>query len=126
QVQSQEILYLGGEDDHGDPTGKAHNQGIGDEFQVISQFQDPWANDQKTGHKGGNGQAFDPMFLDNAKDNDDKGARRTPDLYPAASEEGNQKARDNGGDQSLLRGDPRGDGKGNGQGQGHNAHDDPR
>src|SRR5690606_26251806 len=124
--QTQEILDLGGKNHHGDSTGKPHDQGIGDEFQVVAQLHDPKTDDQKAGHEGGYGLPPCPVFLYNAKDDDDKGPGGTADLHPAAPEKRYHKTRYNGRYQPLLRGDPRGNGKGNGQGQGHDAHYDSR
>ena len=62
------------------------------------------------------------MALHDAIDDDDEGPRRPADLHPAATQQRNQKTRNDGGEQARLRAQPRSNGKGHRQGQGHHAH----
>ena len=66
------------------------------------------------------------MALHNAVDDDDEGTRRPANLHPAAAQQRNQKARNDGGEQTRLRAQTGGNGKGHGQGQGHHADGQPR
>ena len=121
-VQAQEILHLRQPDQHRDAIGEADDDRHGDEAHQRAQLEQPHQKKQHARERGGNDQVAHAVALDDAVDDDDERARRPANLHPAAAEQRDQKARNDGREQPRLRLEPRRNRKRHGQRQGDHAH----
>ena len=81
---------------------KTHDNGVGDELNESTKFQRSHYNEQDASHKGRYNKSVNAIALDNAVNNDDKCACRPPYLYIRASQEGNDEATENGGEDAHF------------------------
>ena len=122
--QTEKILDLCGEDGDSNTTGEAHHNGIRDILDDGAQMEYTKHDEEHTCHQRGDGETLETILLDDTIYYNNERARRTTDLYLTATQHGYQETSDDGGDDTLLRGDTRGDTKGNGQRKGYDADDD--
>jgi hypothetical protein len=123
-LESQKIPDLGGKDDDGDPGREPDGQGIRDELDDGAETEKPHAQQKDAGNQRADDESIHPMPLDNVGHEDDVGPGRPADLDLGPSQEGDEKARDDGRHQAAVRRHARGDRKGDGEREGDNAHDD--
>ena len=125
-AHTEKVLPLSDEDGHGDTGGKAGGDGVGDEADQTAQLQNAHQDQDDARHDGGEGQPAHAVLRHDARHNGGKGGGGARDLHPAAAEEGDQEARDNGGVDALLRADAAGQRQRDGKGQCDDGHDDAR
>ena len=116
--QAEEIVNLAGEDDDRDAGGEADGHRIGNEFDIGAEPQIAGRHQEHARHDGGEQHAVDAVALDGGGDEHDEGARRAADLKPAAAQERDQEAADDGGVEAAIRRDTRADGDRHRQRQG--------
>ena len=123
-AQSEEVLYLGGEDSYSDTTRKTNDNRVGYVLDDSSEFQQTEEYQEYTCHNGGNGKPLKPILLNDAVDDDDEGTGRAAYLHLAATEQRDDESGNDSRDDALLGCYARGDTKSDGKWQGYNAHND--
>src|SRR4029077_12200612 len=94
---AEQILDLACEDDDGDAGGEPHGDGIGDEFDVGAELQKTGGDQKTPGHGGCENHAVDAVAFGSQRDEHDESAGGPSDLKPAAAEQRNDEAADDGG-----------------------------
>src|ERR1700722_10810607 len=79
-AEAEEVLDLGAGDKDRDAVGKAHDDRAGDELDGRAQAGDAKQNEYDAGYEGADQQAILAVALQDAKDDDDKGASGAADL----------------------------------------------
>ena len=102
-VQAQKIFDLRQRHQHRNAIGETNHHGHGDEADQVAQLEQAHGKQQHARHRGGQDQVGHAMALHNAVDDDDEGARWPANLHPAAAQQRNQKAGNDGGEQTGLR-----------------------
>jgi hypothetical protein len=125
-LQAEEILDLGEEDDDGDAVGEADDDGDRDETDQLPHAGEAHGEQEDAGEDGRPHQVGEAVHGDDAIDDGDEGARRAADLHPRAAKGGGDEAGDDGGPDAGRRRGAGGDGEGHGQRQGEDADGDPR
>ena len=124
--QSEEVLYLCGEDGNGNTAGESYNNRVGDVLDDSAEFQHAKHNKEYACHECGYGETLKAVLLYDAVYDDDESTRRTSNLYFAATEQRDNESGYYSRDDAFFRRYARGDTKCNGKRQGHNAHNDTR
>ena len=97
---AEEVIDLPERDDDGDAGGEAHDDGHRNEADEAAELQKSRGEQQYAGGKAGEEDALQPVLRDDA---DEHGAHRaggTGDLIGRTAENGNDDAREDGGDES--------------------------
>ena len=124
ELKAEDIGHLCGEDGDGDTARKAHDDGIGDEFDDCSQLEHTQQHQDDACHQRGHDEARFTILLDDAVDDDDERTCRSANLHLAAAQQGDDETRDDGGHDTFLGRYTRRDTKSNSQRKGHNTHND--
>ena len=122
EIHPEQVCDLRRENRQGDAGCEPHHDGIRNEPDDGTEFEQPHRNQQHAGHERRNQQPRFAVLLDDAVDNDDEGARRAADLYPASAQQRDDEPRDHSRDDSLFGRHARSDTEGDSQRQGHDAH----
>ena len=122
--EPEEVLDLGGEDDHGDPAREPGDDRVRNELDRAAEPREPHGHEQDSRQDRADRQAVEAVFFDDAVDDHDESAGGAPDLDTAPAEEGDQEPGHDGRDQSLLGRDSGGDREGEGQRDRHDPDDD--
>ena len=122
--KSEEVLYLCGEDGHGNTARKSHHDGVGNILDDGAQLQQTEQQQEHASHDGGYHQSLYAILLYDAVDDDNEGAGWSAYLHLAAAEQRDDKSGDDGGDDAFLRGYAGGDAECDGKRQGDNTYDD--
>lgn len=123
-LQAQEVLDLREHDQHRNAIGEADHHRHGDEANQRTEPEQPHQEQDGARHGRGQDQVGQAVAFQNAVDDDDESPGGATDLYPAATQRRNQKACDDGGEQSGLWLEPGSNRKGHGQWQRHHADGD--
>jgi len=99
---AKEILELACEDDDGDAGGEPNRDRIGDEFDVGAKLQKTGGHQKHPGHGGRENHAVHPVTFGGQRHEHDECAGRTSDLKPAAAEQRNDEAADDGGIETAI------------------------
>ena len=126
ELQPEDVCHLRGEDGDGDAARKAHDDGVGNEFDDGAQLERAQQDEDDARHQRGGDEARFAILLDDAVDDDDERARRSAYLHPAASQQRDEETGDDGRHDAFFGRDARRDAEGDGQRQGYDAHDDAR
>lgn len=78
EIHPEQVCDLRRENRQGDAGCEPHHDGIGNEPDDGTEFEQPHRNQQHAGHERRNQQPRFAVLLDDAVDNDDEGARRPP------------------------------------------------
>ena len=92
--QSKELLKLADEDDHGDPTGESGGDGVGDEFDQGAELQRAHHHQHDARHDRRHYQPVVTELGHDRKEDRHKRARWAANLHEAATDGGNDEARD--------------------------------
>jgi hypothetical protein len=120
-LQAQEVLDLGKEDDHRDAIGEADYHRLGDEADQVAEAKHAHGDQHGAGQHGGHQQVLHAVFDDDAVDDGNEGAGGAADLHSGAAEGGDQEAGNDGRPDAGGGRHAGGDGEGHGQGQGEDA-----
>jgi hypothetical protein len=124
-LQPEEILDLGEENDDGDAVGEADDDGDRNEADQLPHAGDAHGQQKDAGEHGGAQQVAEAVHGDDAVDDGDEGAGRATDLHARAAKCGGDEAGDDGCPDSRGRRAAAGDGEGHGQGQGEYTDRNP-
>ena len=123
-LQAEEILDLGEEDDDGDAVGEADHHRHRDEADELPHARDAHRQQEDASQYRRPHQVGETVHGDDAIDDGDEGAGRAADLHPRATAGRGDEAGDDGGPDAGSRRTARGDGESHGQRQGENADRD--
>lgn len=121
--KSKEVLDLTDDDGDGNACREADGDGGGNVLDERAEMKDTHQNEQDTCHERGQHQTRQPVGGNDARHDGRKGGRGPRDIDAATAEQGDRKAGDDGGVQSLLGRDTRRNGERDGEGQGNDGDD---
>ena len=125
QIQTEEILDLGTEDQHGDSAGEPHRDRVGDEFDHRAHPRESHHQQYDARHHRTDEQIIQAIFGDDPIDNHDKRSGRSANLDPRPAQRGNDEAGNHGGENSGLGLDAGSDSERHGQWQRDDADREP-
>ncbi len=125
-LQAEEILDLGEENDHRDAVGEADDHGDRNETDELPHAGDAHGEQEDAGENGGAHQVGVTVNGDDAIDDGDEGAGRATDLHARSAEERNDEAGDDGSPDACSGRNAGGDREGHGERQGEHADRDSR
>ncbi len=125
-LEPEEVLRLTREDDQGDPAREPDGDGVRDELDRPAQPREAEAHEDDARHEGRHGETLHPVSLHDGVHDHDKRAGRPADLHARAAQCGDDKSRDDRGEQPALRAHSARNRKGDGERERHDPDDDPR
>ncbi len=123
-AEAEEVLDLGGGDQHGDAVGETDDDHAGNEADGGAEASESHDEENDSGHDGDHGKAGHAEAGDDAGNDDDKGAGGPTDLGARAAEGGDEEPGDHGRIEAGLRRDSGGDAEGHGKRQSDKTHRD--
>ena len=102
EVKPQDVRHLRGEDGDRYAAGEAHHDGVGNELDDRPQPEHSQQHEDDARHERGRQQSGLAVLLDDAVHDDDERPRGPAYLHPAAAEQRDDEARDDGGNDALL------------------------
>ena len=107
-----------------DPAGEPGDDRERDELIAPPNRASPNPTSMTPAHRGRDHEPVDPVALDDAVDDDDKGPGRTADLNTGPAERGDEEPGDDGGVEAPIGGHATGDRECDGQRKRDDAHDE--
>jgi len=120
-LEPQKILDLRQGNQHGNAVGKTDDERLGEVFDQRAQLEGAHGEQHETGHDGADQQIGVTVLGDDAVNDNDERAGRPADLHARSAQGGNQKAGDDGSENTGLGFGAGGDGERDGQRQGNDT-----